>query len=162
MTKYIAKANNDVLSHCTCEGEIAAGPNQLDCPWCGCGWLISCMKCSKTFTFARVIDVDRTYEDIVAEDFARRGVEASDEEIDEGAEWMAEAFADLTVGDIVVYLDGAYFSLGTKNFVYDGWFAQHEFDQLPHAVALVSPAALRETLGDKEYWIERELVDEEE
>ncbi|RYZ15133.1 MAG: hypothetical protein EON61_01070 [Alphaproteobacteria bacterium] len=161
MTKYIAKSSNDVLSHCTCEGEIAAGPAQLDCPWCGCGWLISCMECRKAFTFARVIDIDRTYEDIVREDFSRRDVEASEDDIQESAEWMAEAFADLTVGDIVVYLDGAYLSVDTTNFTYDGWFAQHDFDRLPHAVALEQPNALNETLGDKEYWLERELVDEE-
>ena len=161
MTKYIAKASNDVLSHCACEGEIAAGPAQLDCPWCGCGWLFSCMKCRKAFTFARVIDIDRSYVDIVSEDFSRRDIEASDDDIQESAAWMTDAFADLRVGDIVVYLDGAYLSVDTTNFAYDGWYAQHDFDRLPHAIALEQPNALQATLGDKDYWLERELVDEE-
>ena len=55
MVKYIAKANNDVLSHCQCADTLAAGPAQLDCPWCGCGWLFSCIKCRKAFTFGRVV-----------------------------------------------------------------------------------------------------------
>lgn len=160
MVKYIAKANNDVLSHCACTNALAAGPAQLDCPWCGCGWLISCMKCRKAFTFGRIVDVDRSYADIVREDFAGRGVSADAEDIEHGAQWMEEALADLGVGDIVVYLDGAYLPVDTANFAYDGWYAQHDFDRLPHAVALEQPNALRETLGDKAYWDERKLEDE--
>ena len=161
MVKYIAKANNDVLSHCQCADALAAGPAQLDCPWCGCGWLFSCIKCRKAFTFGRVVDVDRTYTAIVHEDFTNRGVSAEDEDIEHGAEWMAGALADLSIGDIVVYLDGSYLPLDTENFAYDGWHAQHDFDRLPHAIALEQPNALRETLGVREYWDERELVDEE-
>ena len=81
----------------------------------------------------------------------------SDEDIADAAEWLAEAYADLTVGDIVVYLDGAYLRLDTTDFAYDGWFAQHDFDRLPHAIALEQPAALSDTLGDQQYWREREL-----
>ena len=63
------------------------------------------------------------------------------------------------VGDVVVYLDGVYLPLEATNFAFDGWFAQHDFDRLPHAVALTQPEALRSTLGDQAYWLERELVD---
>jgi predicted RNA-binding Zn-ribbon protein involved in translation (DUF1610 family) len=162
MVRYLAKANDDVLSHCTCTNELAAGPAQLDCPWCGCGWMISCIKCRKAFTFARVVEVDRTYADIVREDFAARGSDVDEEDIAHGAEWMANALADLAVGDIVVYLDGVYLKADTTNFVYDGWFAQHDFDRLPHAVALEQPSALRDMLGNKQYWLDRELTEEEE
>lgn len=161
VVKYITKANNDVLSHCQCTDQVAAGPAQLDCPWCGCGWLISCMKCRKAFTFARVVDVDRSYADIVREDFASRGSDVDEDEVRHGAEWMADAFADLTVGDTVVYLDGSYLLVGTTNFAYDGWHAQHDFDRLPHATALEQPDALRSTLGVRQYWDERELVDDD-
>lgn len=126
---------------------------------CGCGYLIGCIKCRKTFTFARVVDVDRSYADIVREDFTARGAAFDDEDVENGAEWMAAALADTAVGDIVVYLDGAFLRLDTTNFAYDGWFAQHDFDQLPHAQALKQPTALQDTLGDKEYWLERELTE---
>lgn len=159
MVKYLVKANNDVLSHCQCEDAPAAGPVQLDCPWCGCGWLFSCIKCRKSFTFARVVEVDRTYADIVHEDLAKRSSAVDEEDVEQGAEWMAEALADVAVGDIVVYLDGSYLNIDITNFAYDGWFAQHDFDRLPHAVAREQPAALRDTLGDKEYWLERELTE---
>ena len=161
MVKYIAKANNDVLSHCQCSEALAAGPAQLNCPWCGCGWLLSCMKCRKAFTYGRVVEIDRTYADIAREVFAARGEDASEEDIAHAAEWLAGAYADLSVGDIVVYLDGAYLKLDTTDFAYDGWFAQHDFDRLPHALALEQPTALRDTLGDKQYWLDREFEPEE-
>ncbi len=162
MVRYIAKANNDVISDCKCADALAAGPAQLDCPWCSCGWLLTCIKCRKDFTFGRVVDVDRSYASIVREDFTNRGEAASEDEVTDGAEWMAEALADLKIGDTVVYLDGSYLPLDTTNFAYDGWHAQHDFDRLPHAVALEHPNALRETLGVKSYWDERELVDDAE
>lgn len=161
MVTYITKANDNVLSHCTCKGVIASGPAQMDCPWCGCGWLITCMNCRKAFTFARVIELDSTYEDIAAEDFERRGEDVDDEEIAHAAAWMAEAFSELKVGDTVVWLDGAYLPLDSANFAYDGWFAQHDFDRLPHAIALEQPGALQDTLGKEDYWLERELEQEE-
>lgn len=159
MVKYIAKANNDVLSNCACKDALAAGPAQLDCPWCGCGWLLSCSKCRKAFTYGRIVEVERSYEDFVREDFQTHGGGSTPEDIREGAEWMAEALSAFAVGDVVVYLDGVYLPLDATNFAFDGWFAQHDFDRLPHAVALTQPEALRNTLGDQAYWLERELVD---
>lgn len=52
--KFFFKADDDVLSHCTCTDAPAQSSSQLDCPWCGCGWLISCATCGKAFTFAEV------------------------------------------------------------------------------------------------------------
>ena len=146
---------------CQCSETLAAGPAQLECPWCGCGWLLSCVKCRKAFTFGRVIDVDRTYADIAREDLSARGSEPSDEDIADAADWLAEAYADLAIGDIVVYLDGAYLKLDTTDFAYDGWFAQHDFDRLPHSLAITDPLALRDTLGSQQYWRDREFETEE-
>ncbi len=58
MPKFLFKANDDVLSYCSCVGEPAMSTGQLDCPWCGCGWLISCAKCGKAFTYAVVRETD--------------------------------------------------------------------------------------------------------
>ena len=67
------KANDEVLSFCACQQPLVALPGQLDCPWCGCGWLASCIECRKAFTFAKVVDVDLTYEQIVRRDAINRG-----------------------------------------------------------------------------------------
>lgn len=47
MTKtiYLIKDNDDLCSHCACETAYITFPPQMDCPWCGCGWLFSCTAC---------------------------------------------------------------------------------------------------------------------
>ena len=52
-TVYLVKANNDLISHCACSNAVIGAPAQMDCPWCGCGWLFVCSKCRKAFSFAR-------------------------------------------------------------------------------------------------------------
>jgi len=47
---YLVKASNDLISHCKCEYAPIGAPGQMDCPWCGCGWLFLCPKCRRAFT----------------------------------------------------------------------------------------------------------------
>lgn len=161
MAKFIFKANNDVLSHCDCVDEPAMSSGQLDCPWCGCGWLISCSKCGKAFTYAVVKETDVPLVEIGRRDAQRRGLTVTDQECEEWAAGMAEAFGPFEVGDIVVYLDGEYWLLGTRNISFEGYFATHDLVELPHATALREPNALRALLGEKAYWFERERPDRE-
>jgi hypothetical protein len=156
VTKWLAKANDDVLSHCRCDHAIAAGPGQLDCPWCGCGWLISCVHCRKAFTFAEVVDVDRTYRELCTADFGSKGIELDEADLNDAAAWMADAVASLRLGEIVVYLDGVYFPLEERDVQFDGAFAAHDLPRLPHAEAIARPGVLLEKLGDKRYWYDRE------
>ena len=65
---YLVKANDDLVSHCQCEQGIIAEPGQVGCPWCGCGWLFSCIKCRKAFTFATAVEIDKTWEELARED----------------------------------------------------------------------------------------------
>ena len=44
---YLKKASNELISHCGCEESRISYPAQMDCPWCGCGWLFSCITCRK-------------------------------------------------------------------------------------------------------------------
>lgn len=160
--KFFFKANDDVLSFCSCEGQPAMSTGQLDCPWCGCGWMISCSKCTKSFIFAEVRETD-----LLLEELGRREVEArdlttvTDVEISEWAEGMEETLANFDVGDVVVYLDGSYWTVDSKDIEFDGYYASHKLDRLPHAEALSNPQHLEAVLGDEKYWIERELTDRE-
>jgi len=161
MAKYLVKASNAVLSHCNCDAPLAAGPGQLDCPWCGCGWLISCIECRKAFTFATVVDVDLTYREIATRDLVNRGHDLADveDDIPGAAEWLEAAMAPLPLGATVVYLDGGYFVVDETDIEFEGWFARHRLARLPHAKALQEPALLDAEMGDKSYWLERELPD---
>ena len=160
--KWLYKANDDVLSFCTCKDAVAMSSGQLDCPWCGCGWLISCTQCRKAFTFAEVRASDISPVERGWEEVRIRGIEATEEEVNGWAESMAEAIEPFEVGDIVVYLDGEYFRLDSTDVHFEGYFAEHRLARLPHAEALADPPALDRKLGDTSYWLERELPDRDE
>lgn len=160
MVKYLAKANDNVLSHCRCVEPLASLPGQLDCPWCGCGWLIACATCRRAFVYAKVIEVDASYEQLVPADHERRGHAAINEShIRHDAEVMEDMLSPFSVGDIIVYLDGLYHAVDDAPVEFDGMHAHHKLDQLPHAAALTRPEALREVLGEPDYWRSREHKD---
>ena len=160
MPKFLFKANDDVISHCRCENEPAASTTQLDCPWCGCGWLISCSKCLKAFTYGVIRDVDEPIIEIGKREALKRGYDdITEAEHVAWAEAMENEFASYNIGQTVVYIDGSYFPVDASNVAFDGYFARHSFVTLPHWDALTNPAALRSVLGEESYWLSRELQD---
>ena len=44
-------------------------------------------------------------------------------------------------------------------FSFDGYFSHHEFERLPHVDAINDTEIIVKILGEKSYWIERELSD---
>ncbi len=165
MTKFLFKANDDVISHCTCPaGEARAmSTAQLDCPWCGCGWLIPCVKCGKSFTYGVIKETDMDIMDIARTEVKARNLtdHITEEDIKDWAKAMAEDFNRFDVGQKVIYLDGSYFPLDAKNIEFDGYFAHHKLETLPHAEAIKNPSKLKEILYNKDYWFERELPERE-
>lgn len=162
MPKFLFKANDDVISHCRCQDEPAMSTGQLDCPWCGCGWLISCSKCAKAFTYGVVRETDIPIIELGRREVRRRGLASvSEEEIEEWADAMEREFARFEIGQIVVYLDGHYWPLDAENVTFEGYFARHDLKLLPHAEALERPEALSDLLSDRAYWLDRELPDRE-
>jgi len=160
--KFLFKANDDVLSFCTCENAPAMSTGQLDCPWCGCGWMIACSRCTKSFIFAEVRETDLSLIELGRREVAARGIEGITEaQIVEWAEGMAETLDAFEIGDVVVYLDGSYFTVGSTDIAFDGYYASHKLDRLPHAEALEDAGRLRAVLGDQQYWLDRERPDRE-
>lgn len=159
--KYFFKANNDVISHCACENEPALGTAQMECPWCGCGWLISCSKCNKAFTFAEVRETDLTMEDMAQrESNARSGIELSQSEFAAWSTATTETLNVFEVGDVVVYIDGAYWTIDAEEIEFEGYYAAHKFERLPHADAIANPQMLNQMLGDPGYWYDRAIENE--
>lgn len=133
---------------------------QLDCPWCGCGWMIACSKCTKSFIFAEVREIDEPLIDLVRREAAIRGLTSLTEaDFLDWAESMTEALAPFAHGDVVVYLDGVYWPVDSTNIEFTGFYASHKLARLPHAEALSDPGHLRAVLGEKSYWTERERPD---
>lgn len=158
--KFFFKANDDVLSHCTCVDAPAMSEQQFDCPWCGCGWMIPCSRCGKAFTFAEVRETDLSLLELGRREAEARGLkDITEEQVADWAEGMAETLDYFEVGDIVVYLDGLYWRIDETDIVFKGFYAAHDLKRLPHAEALDDPAHLDCVLGDKSYWLDRELPD---
>ncbi len=158
--KFLFKANDDVLSHCRCEGAPAMSEGQLDCPWCGCAWLIACSQCNKAFTFAEVRETDIPLLELGRREAETRGLkDITDEQVADWAEGMAETLSHFEVGDIVVYFDGLYWRIDETDIAFKGFYAAHDLERLPHAEALSDPGYLDRMLGDPNYWLDRELRD---
>jgi len=65
MARHLPRQDNDDLcSHCSCDPAYITFPPQMDCPWCGCGWLFTCTRCRKAFTFARGVEVDESWQQL--------------------------------------------------------------------------------------------------
>lgn len=107
-TLFLAKANNEGICHCKCEQALISWPGQMDCPWCGCGWLFTCMKCRNAFTFAKVVRIDSTLEELARIEYKKGGLpgKATPDRIAALVEQMGmllEAVEDEE--DIFVYFD---------------------------------------------------------
>jgi hypothetical protein len=158
--KYFFKANDAVLSFCKCVDAPAQSEGQLDCPWCGCGWLICCLECGLAFTFAEVRATDIPLIEFGRREIAARRLEhISEQDLADWVDWMAEVLDRFEVGDIVVYLDGHYWKYDSTDIVFGGFYAAHSLKRLPHAEALDDPGHLNRVLGDKGYWLQRERSD---
>ena len=122
--------------------------------------MIPCMECGKSFVFAKIVEVDATYEALIRKDFARRGLtDLEPEDFKHSAEWMRAAMEPLHVDETIVYLDGCYFPVDSVGVEFEGNFAFHQFERLPHALAREQPTHLRAVLGERKYWFERERPD---
>lgn len=160
-TLWLVKDNNELVSHCECKDAMSGWFPQADCPWCGCGWLFSCMSCNKSFTFARVAWIDMSIQ-VLATRMCwtpnKRG--PAQEEVLEALEFMKWAMEDLREGDRVVVLDYELLKVDEEGPIeFDGVFAHHELECVPQVRALKDPSYLERTIGRKQYWLERELED---
>lgn len=131
MEKYLFKASNDGISFCRCEDAPASLGGQLDCPWCGCGFLFSCHSCRLAFTFAEVSTIETPLEDLIRKDLVRMGLDPDDRTITGQARWIRQELAHLSVGQRMVYLDGALLPVD-RPVNFNGIYARHDFPMVPH------------------------------
>lgn len=159
---YLIKDNDDLVSHCQCQRAAVTFPPQMDCPWCGCGWLFTCIDCRKAFSFAKAVEVDESWEDLGRRDLKNRwkGSEVDEEELGDWVGAMQEMLADVEVGQRYVYLDGYFLPAELTDFEVEGWHSLHSFDLMPHVEALDDISVIDQILGNQEYWYETALEEE--
>ncbi len=155
---YLVKANNELISQCDCETASIGEPVQMDCPWCGCGWLFICSKCRKPFTFARAEALDITWNQLAHNDLGGKwGRQPTDAEIEEWIDFMKILLKGIRVGKQYVYIDGWVLETDETNLQFEGWYAKHEFANIPQVVALSDKSLIESTIENKNYWEERHI-----
>lgn len=158
---YLAKANNDLVSHCECETALITFPPQMDCPWCGCGWLFTCIDCRKAFTFAKAVQLDESWHEFALRDLTNRWGEApGDDEVEQWVSAMQEMLADVEVGDQYVCLDGAFIPTDSAGVEFEGWHAAHDFEYVPQVAALKDSSIIETVLANENYWQSNAIPDE--
>ncbi|MDB4383812.1 hypothetical protein N9Z79_06950 [Akkermansiaceae bacterium] len=151
---YLKKFNDDVISHCSCDDGRIAIPQQLDCPWCGCGWLFSCLTCRKAFTFAEGIEIkNQSWEDLAREERRHHGSPDPDEET--LAMWidaMKELLRDVEVGQKYVIIDWEIIPTFALDVSFDGLYGRHSFKKAPQVEAIKNPSVIDRDLANQAYW----------
>ncbi len=152
---YLRKANDDFVSHCKCDSAAAliSSPGQMDCPWCGCGWLFICGWCRKAFTFAEGVEVNESWDDTGSRTIrALYEREPEPGEVEEWVDWMKIILKGVQCGEKYVYFDGYVIPVTADGITIEGWHSHHQLDFVPQVAAL-SDADVRDGLiCSREYW----------
>ncbi len=156
---YLQKKNSDLICHCECEESLVGDPGQLDCPWCGCGWLFSCTKCRKAFSFAIAVEVDKTWEELAKEDlYGYSKKEPTEQDVSEWIEFMQGMLEHVELGQDYIYLDGYFIPANEEDFEAEGWHSKHDFRKTPQIIALKEdPEIINQVLSNREYWDENKI-----
>ncbi len=155
---FLAKANDNLISHCTCRQTWIGAPAQVDCPWCGCGWLFICPTCRRAFTFARAEPCDLTWEQLAHRDLdGKYGRQPSQEDIDEWIGFMKMLTQEIEPGKEYVYIDGWVFPADETDLRFEGMHSWHELAVVPQLAALADRKSLDQTLANRLYWDEHNL-----
>jgi len=158
---YLVKDDDRLISHCTCKWAWITYPPQMGCPWCGCGWLFSCIECRKAFTFAKAIETEVPWTALGRRDL--KGQTGDFPEPEKIADWvraMEELHADVRLGQRYVVFDGRFVPADAPGIDFEGWHARHRLDFVPQVAALTDPSVKDDILSNPEYWASRALPSE--
>jgi hypothetical protein len=161
---YLRKANNDLISHCQCADGYISSPGQMDCPWCGCGWLFICAACHKAFTFAEAVEVDFTLDQMARRDlkyWKARRMPPSAEDIQIWVDFMNVLLDGIEVGRQYVYLDSFLIPTDADVITFQGLHCAHDLAVVPQVEALRDPSIMRDLLSNPQYWDETALPSDE-
>jgi hypothetical protein len=152
---YLRKANDELISHCRCSPNDAliGAPGQLDCPWCGCGWLFVCRSCRKAFTFAEAVEIEEPWEETATR--CLRGFWGRDPEPGEVEQWigcMQILLKDIRPGNRYVYFDGWIVPTKADGITVEGWHSRHDLAVVPQVEALRDRRIIPELLAAPGYW----------
>ena len=158
-TVYLERANGDLINHCQCKRSLVAVPGQMDCPWCGCGWLFTCMKCRKAYAFARGFVIDASLEDLGRQDLQTSlGRAPHPQELTEWVATMGVLLRNVQPGCTYVYFDGHLIDARSSGVRFEGIHSRHELPYVPQVRALRDPRLIEGLLADEQYWLDRAVT----
>jgi hypothetical protein len=150
---FLDNADRDATGHGQCDPALMAYPEQLDCPWCGCGWQFTCLQCRRPFTFATGIEVDDPWDNFARYDLESAGVPDPPPYLARArAEAMEKLLTGVRVGQHYVYLDGAVILADAPGVHFTGWHSRHDLDFVPQVKALTDPSVVKDILANPDYW----------
>ena len=151
--RFLVKANNDLISFCKCTDALVGAPNQLSCPWCGCGWLWTCMNCRKAFTFARCTIIDDPWIELAKRDLRfDSDKNLNDDDLQDWVSIMQELLLEMHVDGEYVYLDGFAVPTDVPGIRAKGIHTSHDLNYVPQMAVLKDPSILESVLRNPEYW----------
>ena len=150
---YLGKDNDDLVSHCKCEAPLIGYPPQMDCPWCGCGWMFSCIDCRRGFTFARGVEMPESWESLALRDLTKMGTKPRQQDVEGWVEMMQDLHRGVELGRTYVCLDGVFIPADSESISFTGWKTTHELDFVPQVAALKDERILSNLLMDPDYWL---------
>jgi hypothetical protein len=161
---YLAKASDALICHCACDPDLAlvSSPSQTDCPWCGCGWLFICSRCLKAFTFARVVEVNESWEhtaSCVIRALYRREPEPG--QVEEWVGFMEILLKGVRRGREYVYLDRWVLPTTAEGVHLEGWHSRHALPFVPHVAAVGDPGVQSAVLSNRQYWLSSAIEERE-
>ena len=104
----------------------------------------------KALTFAEVRESDQLWLELGGAEAQSRGLKnITDADVADWAQGMQDMLDCFVVGDIVVYLDGSFWTIDSEKVEFCGYFARHKLARLPRREALTDPRVQRSVLGTK-------------
>jgi hypothetical protein len=150
---YLVKDSDTLISYCRCKNALIGHPAQMDCPWCGCGWLFNCLECTLAFSFARAIEITEPWESLAHRNLTKIfGRKPTLEQIEDWCETMQDLHADVEYGERYVNLDGYFIPADSPEIAIDGWYARHELPFVPQVEALSDTEVIDVILANPQYW----------
>lgn len=151
-TVYLKRANSKLICHCHCRDALISFPLQAACPWCGCGWLFTCSKCGKAFTFAKAVEIDFSLEDLVKRGFDAMQTSFTRADIRSWVSTMRRLLKGVVPGEQYVYFDGQFVPTAQADLELTGLHMKHSLNCVPQVEALRDKSIIKGLLRNQSYW----------
>jgi len=150
---YLRKASDRLVSHCKCSSGLITFPPQMACPWCGCGWLFTCIECRRAYTFAKGVVLNESWEETAKRDLRSGwGKEPTVQDVQSWVGVKRGLLGEVVEGEEYVCLDGLIIQTSVSAVRFNGLHSRHDLPYVPQVAAVSDPSVLQLVLGDPKYW----------